>query len=273
VAIDAADPTKIAGWATAGQGEGIWAPGGMASDGDGVIAITGNRTGPSAPHQDSEEVVRVTGMAKVDRGTGVFFPTSWQGMDGADADFGSNNAVIGELPGSPPTKVVVAIAKDGHMYLLDPKNLGGMGGQMVDYRVATNAMSIHTVPALYTTDKGLHVALSVGSMSLCPAGGATGRVVMSVLIAPGSPPKPQVLWCAPLAGDGAPIATTVDGKNEAIVWYISGGRLVGVDGETGQPVYQGMDSCGQFQKWISPIAAKGRIVAGATGRLCAWSAP
>ena len=44
VAIDAKDPTKVAGWATGGRGEAIWAAGGMASDGDGVIATTGNRT-------------------------------------------------------------------------------------------------------------------------------------------------------------------------------------------------------------------------------------
>ena len=43
---------------------------------------------------------------------------------------------------------------------------------------------------------------------------ATGRVVMSVLIAAGAPPKPQILWCAPMVGDGAPITTTTDGKSE-----------------------------------------------------------
>jgi hypothetical protein len=44
-------------------GEAIWAPGGMPSDGNGVFASTGNRTGGGAGHLDSEEVVRITGMA------------------------------------------------------------------------------------------------------------------------------------------------------------------------------------------------------------------
>src|SRR5262249_10543546 len=61
VAIDTADPTQVSGWATAGaQGEAIWAAGGMASDGNSIFAITGNRTSDrTGPHADSEEVVRI----------------------------------------------------------------------------------------------------------------------------------------------------------------------------------------------------------------------
>ena len=65
VAINRSSPLA-AGWATAGVGEAIWAGGGMASDGTGVFAVTGNRTmGDSSTHADSEEIVRVTGMATV----------------------------------------------------------------------------------------------------------------------------------------------------------------------------------------------------------------
>ena len=46
VAINTATPTMAAAWATAGQGEAIWAAGGMASNGDGVLpAVTGNANG------------------------------------------------------------------------------------------------------------------------------------------------------------------------------------------------------------------------------------
>src|SRR5580765_4872878 len=63
IGINAANPAMKGGWATGGQGEGIWAAAGMASDGNGVFASTGNRTGGgSSTHQDSEEVVRVTGL-------------------------------------------------------------------------------------------------------------------------------------------------------------------------------------------------------------------
>src|SRR4029079_19354307 len=58
--INAANPAMKGGWATGGQGEGIWAAGGMASDGTGVFAATGNRTGGgSSTHQDSEQVTRI----------------------------------------------------------------------------------------------------------------------------------------------------------------------------------------------------------------------
>ena len=111
------------GWATGGQGEGIWAAGGMASDGTGVIAATGNRTGGgSSTHQDSEQVTRITGMGtRAD----TWYPTRWMAMDTADADVGSVNPVYVELPGATPSKMILQVAKDGHLYILDAAALGG----------------------------------------------------------------------------------------------------------------------------------------------------
>ena len=88
VAISTSSPTTTGQWITGGQGEGIWAMGGLASDGNGVIAVTGNRTPSNAtsmPHADSEEVVRITGMGtKAD----YYYPSTWQDMDSSDADLG-----------------------------------------------------------------------------------------------------------------------------------------------------------------------------------------
>jgi len=42
-----------AAWGTGGVGEAIWAAGGMASNGDGVYALTGNSTRGVANHLDS----------------------------------------------------------------------------------------------------------------------------------------------------------------------------------------------------------------------------
>jgi hypothetical protein len=175
-------------------------------------------------------------------------------MDDADADFGASSPVYIEMPGATPSKIVVAIAKDGHMYLLDAGNLGGMGGQKVDFTVSNGAMTLLTVPAAYTTAQGVHVVFSVraGSAS-CPAGQPSGHVMMSVLT--------------------APMVTTTDGHNDAIVWYMSDGKLNAVDGETGAVVFGGgADSCGGVRQWTSPIAVKGRIIVGGDGHLCSWSA-
>jgi len=110
IAVDTKDPTKKAAWASAGTGEAIWASGGMASDGTSIFAITGNRLGDSSTHQDSEEVVRLTGMAQLDRTTGIFYPNQWRSMDSADADFGSSSPVVFQVPGSTPSTLVGAAA-------------------------------------------------------------------------------------------------------------------------------------------------------------------
>jgi hypothetical protein len=122
------------------------------------------------------------------------------------------------------------------------------------------------------------------SSLVCPAGASTGPQVLSMLVGPGAPAKPSLAWCAPITGNGAPITTTTDGMNESIVWYMTaqpapdGGAattsaLRGVNGDSGQTVYDGNEACGVIQKWVSPIAVKGRLVVGASGRLCAYSAP
>jgi hypothetical protein len=269
VAIDSKDPTKVAGWATGGRAEAIWAPGGMASDGNGVIATTGNRMPRSntGAHNDSEQVMRITGMATLTRGPeNVYFPGNWLNMDATDADFGSSSPIVINVPGAASPSMVVATAKTGHVYFLDAKRLGGMGGELFDLNAGTSGF---TAPAGYRTGKGTFVALTLGS-AMCPMG-QSGQVA-GILVAPGPPLKPEVVWCAPATGRYSPIATTVDGTNEALVWFMNGSKLNAVDGETGQVVFNGgAGDCGGVIKWTSPIAVKGRIVVGAGARLCSWS--
>ncbi|HXU04437.1 MAG TPA: PQQ-binding-like beta-propeller repeat protein [Polyangia bacterium] len=268
-AIPIAGPQSVAGWATGGQGEGIWASAGMASDGNTVFVATGNRTGGgSSTHQDSEEVVALTGMAT--KGA-TFFPSRWQTMDNGDADLGSVNPMFVRQAGSTPANMVVQISKDGHLYLLDAANLGGSDGFKVDFPVAASGMSIHTAPAAYTTAQGLYVVFSTDSGAMCPGGGG-GHSIVAVRITAGSPPSPVVAWCGALSGaTTAPIATTTDGQADAIVWYMSNGKLVALDGDTGTSLYTSSDTCSGVHQWTSPIAVKGRIVAGGDGHLCSWS--
>jgi len=194
-------------------------------------------------------------------------------MDSQDADLGASSPLYVTVPGSTPAGYLVAISKDGHLYMLDPANLGGMAGHKVDFRVSSGAMSIHTTPAWYTTSKGVHVVFGTDSGAMCPAGGASGKVIMSVLLAPGSPPTPSVAWCAALGGvNVGPISTTTDGTANPIVWYSSSGKLTGVDGDTGKTVVTSADTCSGVREWTSPIAVKGRIVVGGDGHLCSWSA-
>jgi len=272
VGIDAKDPTMMGGWATGGQGEGIWAAGGMASDGTGVFALTGNNTTGATTHLDSEEAVRVTGLGTL---ADSFYASSWQTMDSGDADLGASNPVYVELPGATPAKMLVVISKDGHLYLLDAGHLGGMGGQKVDFMVASGgAMTIHTAPAAYKTSQGLHVVFGTDSGALCPTPGGSGQAIVSVLIPPGAPPVPKVAWCAPLSGSTTgPISTSTDGTNETVVWYMNSGKLEGVDGDTGAAIFTSAETCAGVRQWTSPIAVNGRVVTTGDGHLCAWSAP
>ena len=271
VAINAANPTTIGAWVTGGMAEGIWCPGGMASDGTGVFASTGNDLTMMMAHVDSEEVVKVTGMGTVDKSSGKnhFFPSRWMSMDGGpDLDLGSVNPVYI----SEPAPYIIQISKDGHFYVLDAKNLGGMGGQLADLVVAASGMNIHTVPTAYKTGNGMHVAFTTDGGAMCPMGMPSGKVVMSVSVPAGSPPKPQVLWCAALGGAvTAPITTTTDGTNDAVVWYVNSGELVGLDGDTGAVIYTSSDTCSGVEKFTSPIAVNGRIIVGGDTHLCAWT--
>jgi hypothetical protein len=277
--ITAANPVMRGGWVTGGQGEGIWHAGGTASDGNGVIAITGNRNPfgqtPQPPHLDSEEVVRITGMGmRAD----AYWPASWAQMDAQDADFGSSNPMVVQLPGATPSNIVVAISKDGYLHLLDAANFGGEAGHRVRFKMTsqTSAMQIRTSPAAYRTAMGLYVVLTIDSgMPNCPSGGS-GKQVVAVRIAPGSPPVPTIAWCAGQSGTEStgPIATTTDGMSESIVWYMAGNQLRGVNGDTGAAVYSGTSTCGGLtRRWSQPIAVKNRIITNADGRLCSWSLP
>jgi len=284
VAVDTKDPTKNGAWLSGGNGEAIWAPGGMASDGNGVIAVTSNSKSPGV-HLDGEQVMRLTGLAQLTRtNANVFFPIGpdpanplWTAMDGADNDFGSNSPVVLPVGGK---NYVAAVSKNGHLFFLDASNFGGNdvngvppGGAYL--RVSAEGMQIHTAMAAYQSPMGAHAVFTLNASVGCPGGG-TG--IMSVLASPGPPVKLSVAWCAALAtvpgGDRtSPISTTSDGKGaDSIVWFVAGGgTLVGVDGDTGAMLAMPAGTCAGVRAWTSPIAVKGRIVAGADGHLCSWS--
>jgi len=274
IGIDTTDPSQRGAWATLGQGEGIWSPGGMASDGKSVFAVTGNSTvlAPDRASSDSEQVVRLNGLAQVERSeTNLFFPSIWKQMDSDDADFSAANAIYLSIPGSTPKNYLAAIAKDGMFYLLNSSHLGGMGGEVTSLPLATQ---VHSSPASYTTSTGVHYVVSTNSGAMCPPGGPTTQlVVVSVLLNAGSPPTPAVEWCAPMAGKTVTgvMATTSDGMSDAAVWYTSDGKLTAVDGETGEQLYQSAEACDDVRKWTTPIAVKGRIVVGGDEHLCSWS--
>ena len=85
---------------------------------------------------------------------------------------------------------------------------------------------------------------------------------------------------SPLATSGCiTIASVIVGRivtltrdvSDSVVWYFTGGRLMGVDGETGASIFRGVDSLGYIDKFQTPIVAKGRLYIAASDAVHAFT--
>jgi hypothetical protein len=289
IAVDITNPARIAGWATQSPRSGIWGSGGLASDGTNVFGVTGDATNQPRSASDSEEVVRVSGLAQFTRNAAsVFVPTEWSDWEkpAHDLDFGASTPSYVPLPsGSNPPGLLVAPAKAGRLFVLDGADLSGgtypaAGGSLADLVVAnTGAESVYTAPTIYSSASGLHAAINVGDgPANCPAGTkSSSEMVISILLRPGQTPIATEVWCAPNAGGGhmnyPPISTTTDGVSaDALVWFMNGSQLEAVDGDTGKEVVTTSGAaCDGVPSMSFPIAVKNRIVVSALGHLCSWS--
>src|SRR5581483_12069694 len=137
--------------------------------------------------------------------------------------------------------------------------------------VASDA--IITAATAYTTGTGAYVAFK-GQGTRCPNGSGD---LAAIRIGAAAPPTIATAWCADQHGLGSPMATTVDGHAEAIVWSVGAEgdeRLHGFDGETGATVFAGgrrRDAMAGVARYVTPIAAKGRIYVGGTSALYAFA--
>ena len=282
VAINASNPTMTGAWSASGDRSGLWQAGGMASDGTSVFATTSN--GSDATHKDSEEVVRITGMGQSSHtAKDVFFPSSWKTWDGGDNDFGSSSPALLQFSNAACKSMIVAPSKPGHLFFLDPANLGGGDGStpLRDFPMATNANPggeykvFYAAPTAYISSSGVHVALEARQDAANCPNNATGDQLVSVkLDMTTNPPTPSVAWCASVAGGEerhSAISTSTDGVGNAIVWFVTGGALKAFNGDTGAALYTAATPCGNVQKQTTPIAANGRVVVGADGKLCSYS--
>ena len=291
VAIDVtANPPTVAGWATQSPRSGIWGSGGLVSDGTYVFGVTGDTTSEPRTASDSQEVVRVTGLAQFTRNeASIFVPTEWQGWDrpAGDLDFGASTPAFVPLPpGSNPPSLLIAPAKAGRLFVLNGANLSAgsyptPGGSLADMVVSnTTGESVYTAPTIYTSASGLHATINVGgNASNCPGTAPTNQRGDHL-----RPPDPRdkrrsrpKLGARATPGGGhmnyPPISTTTDGVSaNALVWFMNGAQLSVVDGDTGAPVFTTTGAaCDNVPSMSFPIAVKNRIVVSALGHLCSWS--
>jgi hypothetical protein len=260
VGISTASPTDRKAWATSAVGGGSWAPSGVASDGDALFIATGNTFGASS-WSGGEAVLRMTAGPLFSGAAADFFaPSDWKALDAGDVDIGGTGPVLIDLPGATPSRLAVALGKNGVLYVLDRSFLGGEGGQLSSTSVASNG--IINAAAAWTGSAGATVVFK-GSGIGCPPG-QSGDLTAAI-IAPSSKPTGAVRWCASQGGLGSPMVTTTDGSASPIVWSVGAEgdlRLHGFDSDTGAVVFAGggaSDRLGPVRRYQTPILARGRI--------------
>jgi outer membrane protein assembly factor BamB len=280
--ISIKDPGAVESWATRARGGGIWAPGGISTDGKSLFFATGN-TFDSKEWGDGEAVFRLAPDLHRSEASQDFFATAnWRELDWKDADLGGTNPVLLDVPGLDGAQaLVLALGKDGRAYLLNRYDLGGIGGALTVETVSKS--SIHTAPAAYPADDGAFVAFQ-GRGADCPdqrtdiwkwiGSNTNGLTVLKVRA--GSPPAIETAWCGALNGAGSPIVTTTDGHSNPIVWIVGAegdNRLHGFKGDTGEPLFTGGGSAEQMaglHHFQTLIAAEDRLYVAADGKVYAF---
>jgi hypothetical protein len=282
VAVPVANPGGASTWATDAFGGGIWAPGGLSSDGTSIFAATGNTFG-AGTWMGGEAVLRLgPGATFSGQPADYFVPSNWQALDNAGAEIGGSGPVLVDVPGATPSQLAVALGKNGVAYLLDRNNLGGIGtgngtsGEgLFSATVATG--EIINAAAAYTTVSGTYVVFNShdGTGVGCPSP-STGNLI-ALRIAAAAPPSFSVAWCAANNGTGSPMVTTTDGSSQPIVWTVGAegtNRLYAYDGETGATLFNGggaNDAMTLVRRFSTPIAAAGRVFVAADSQLYAFT--
>jgi hypothetical protein len=225
-AISINPPQLVAGWATRAPKGGIWAPAGL-SEADGSLYFTTGNTDDAHGWQDGEGVFRVgADLAHRSNASDYFAPSDWQELDDDDLDLSGVTPLPLTVPGS-PRPLMIALGKDGNAYLLDRRNLGGIGGALAVRRAANSA--IITSATTYPVGSAALVAYRARGAA-CPTGRYVGGIA-ALAITPDA--RLSSAWCSPMDGAGAPIVTTTDGTANPIVW------AVGAEGDDGLHAFRG----------------------------------
>jgi hypothetical protein len=259
-----------AAWQTKANGGGIWAQGGVSGDGKSVFATTGNTIG-AANWSGGEAIVRLNpGLAYSKKPKDFFAPSNWQTLDDEDQDLGGTEALPFDIAvsGGAAAQRVIAFGKDGNAYLVDRKNLGGIGGALAVTNVSNS--QIITAPAILSTQSASMVAFTNSGGGNCSG----GSITMLNVAASGSSPI-SVAWCAALNGRGAPIITTTDGSSNAIVWAVGAegdNELHGFNAQTGAVVFSGSGTgMSNLHHFVTILAAEDHFYVASDNKIYAFA--
>ncbi|HMJ07315.1 MAG TPA: hypothetical protein VK474_13740 [Chthoniobacterales bacterium] len=268
VGVQMSNPAAVLGWATTASKGGVWGPGGVASDGVTPFITTGNTTGTGGTWGGGEAVIRLQPGPVFSGSTADYWaPTNWLSLDTSDADLGGSGPILVDVPGATPSALVVALGKDGNAYLLNRSNLGGISAPVASSHVGSG--SIIQAAASYRTALGTYVVFRANSTT-----------VTAFRINATNPPTISNAWSVSKSGAGSPFVTSSDGSTNMIVWVVglTGDRvLTGYNADTGAVVYSGTDvigdANGNYNKFNTGIAARGRIYFAARNKVYAFRVP
>lgn len=268
VGIATGNPMDVKAWRTRARAGGIWAPGGISSDGKSLYVATGN-TIDAAQWGDGEAIVRLAPeLGHSLREEDYFAPSNWHELDDRDADLGGTGPLAFDIGnGNTAEARIIALGKDGRAYVLDRNRLGGIGGELAAVTVSTGP--VITAPAAYSVARSALIAFG-GAGSGCPdePGGVT-----VLKIDAGDRPAISTAWCGSVGGWGAPIVTTTDGQANPIVWSLGAegdDRLHGFRGDTGEPLFRSERLQG-LRHFQTLIAAHSHLYVAADGRIFAFA--
>jgi hypothetical protein len=265
VGIPLSNPTNLMTWATPAKGGGAWSVGGVASDGTDPFLATGNTMGAST-WGGGEAILHFQPSLLLTNGaTNYWAPSNWSSLDSADLDLGGSGPLLVDVPGATPSKLLVALGKDGYAYLLNRTNLGGISAPIASAHVASS--SIIQAAATYRAGTGTYVVF------------ANANNLYSLLITATNPPAFSNAWTAVENGRGSPFVTSTDGTNNVIVWGIGSEgdqRLHGFDAGTGTNIFTGggpNELMAGTRRFNTGIVARGHVFVADDNKVYAFQLP
>ena len=267
VGVPENNPTNVMAWATTNTGGGMWAVGGPASDGSSPFIATGNTFGAGTNWGGGEAIIRfLTGPVFSNTTNDFWAPTNWPALDSGDIDLGGSGALLVNVPGASPSKLAVALGKDGNAYLLNRTNLGGVSLPLAQAHISSS--TIIQAAATYLTTLGTYV--------VC-CGNTTSLIAFRINAA--SPPTITSAWTVSQNGRGSPFVTSTDGTNNVIVWGIGSEgnqRLQGFNATNGAVIFAGggaNELMTGTRRFNTGIAARGRIYVANDNKVYAFTVP
>jgi hypothetical protein len=266
VGIDAAAPTHQTAFATPGRGSGIWAPGGVASDGAALYVATGNGFDATSL---GEHVLRL-GAGALGPTTGLsaaefFTPSDRASLDSGDADLGSIAPVV--LPdhaGSSTPHLLFQAGKAGVGYLLNRDDLGGLGsgdgshGEGL-YSMPLFAGGMYGSSAAWSDGTDVYVFVPGAFTRAAPCTGANGVMALRLGRGTSGASTLQPAWCTASLTNATP-AVSSNGDRDGVLWVTQGltttFRAYSI--ADGTALLTATDAP-TIRKWVPPVVADGRV--------------